>query len=68
MAQDDDELLTTEEAAQLAGVSPRTLLRWRDKDQRVQSYPTQRTVTEARPGVGWRRSEVLAAAGKSDNV
>lgn len=68
MAQNDEELLTTEEAARLAGVSARTLLRWRDQENRVQSYPTRRTVTEARPGVGWRRSEVLAAAGKSDNV
>lgn len=62
--QAETELLTTEEAAKLAGVSARTLIRWRDEEKRLQSYPTRRPVIEARPGVGWRRSEVLKAAGK----
>ena len=68
-AQEDDQLLTTEEAAALIGVSPRTLMRWAKGDEpKIQSYPTRRAVTEARPGIGWRRSEVLKVAGKPDNV
>ena len=39
-------------------------MRWRDKEQRLQSYPTRRSVVEARPGIGWKRDdEVLKAAG-----
>lgn len=66
--QEDDQLLTTEEAAKLAGVAPRTLMRWRDKERRLQSYETRRDIVEARPGIGWRRSEVLKAAGKPDDI
>lgn len=62
--QGDEDLLTTAEAAQLAGVSPRTLIRWRDREQRLQSYPVRHAVVEARPGIGWKREEVLRAAGK----
>ena len=63
MQDKDDDLLTTAEAAKLAGVSARTLIRWRD-DGKLESVPIRRPAIDARPGTGWRRAAVLRVAEK----
>ena len=63
MQDKDDDLLTTADAAKLAGVSARTLIRWRD-DGKLESVPIRRPVIEARPGIGWRRADVLRVVEK----
>lgn len=66
MQSENDELLTTEQAAALAGVSQRTLARWR-KLGKIEPQRGRIRVVESRPGLGWKREDVLRVAGLSSD-